>query len=101
MHDDEGVPPQKSSFGHVPDQRDTLFGSGRFLRYFSRPRRAPMISLSFRGTAGLVVALLILRGGTAFGQKQTPGQITQFDPSLNVVDSVITQDPSGNIGIGS
>jgi hypothetical protein len=37
----------------------------------------------------------------AQGQSQTPGQITQFDPSLNVVDSVITQDPSGNIGIGT
>src|SRR5262249_44429962 len=37
----------------------------------------------------------------ASAQSQTPGQITQFDPSLSVVDSVITQDPSGNIGIGT
>jgi hypothetical protein len=36
---------------------------------------------------------------SARGQTQTPGQIIKFDPDLNVVDSVITQDPSGNIGI--
>jgi hypothetical protein len=59
-----------------------------------------MAAISHRGAAYLVVVLLILGGGTAFGQ-QTPGQITQFDPSLNVVDSVITQDPNGNIGIGT
>lgn len=51
----------------------------------------------------LSVALwyVLMSGGSAFGQTQTPGQITQFDPNLNVVDSVITQDPSGNIGIGT
>src|SRR5262249_28354463 len=39
--------------------------------------------------------------GSVQAQTQTPGQITQFDPSLNVVDSVITQDPSGKIGVGT
>jgi hypothetical protein len=54
-----------------------------------------------RGTSHLIPALLVLGCGRAYGQSQTPGQITQFDPALNVVDSVITQDPSGNIGIGT
>src|SRR5215831_1250286 len=49
----------------------------------------------------MVGAMLLVGVGSALGQTQTPGQITQFDPSLNVVDSVITQDPSGNIGIGT
>jgi hypothetical protein len=44
---------------------------------------------------------VILPGTSAFAQSQTPGQVTKFDPSLNVVDSVITEDPSGNIGIGT
>jgi len=60
-----------------------------------------MTLLPHPGASHLVLALLILGGGTAYGQTQTPGQITQFDPSLNVVDSVITQTPSGNIGIGT
>jgi hypothetical protein len=59
-----------------------------------------MIRPAHRGTS-LVVALLFLGGGIVSGQSQTPGQVTQFDPNLNVVDSVITQDPSGNIGIGT
>jgi len=46
-------------------------------------------------------AMLMLTLGEVQAQTQTPGQITQFDPSLNIVDSVITQDPSGNIGIGT
>jgi hypothetical protein len=58
-----------------------------------------MIRFQHRYTSGLVVAFLILCGGRAAGQSQTPGQITKFDPSLNVVDSVITEDASGNIGI--
>lgn len=51
----------------------------------------------------LVAASLsvILSATSAVAQSQTPGQVTQFDPNLNVVDSVITQDPSGNIGIGT
>jgi hypothetical protein len=60
-----------------------------------------MICLPHRRTSRLVVALLFLAGGRVYGQTQTPGQITQFDPNLNVVDSVITQDSSGNIGIGT
>src|SRR5215471_19867109 len=51
--------------------------------------------------ASLVVGFSVLPIKSSLGQTQTPGQITQFDPSLNVVDSVITQDPSGNIGIGT
>jgi hypothetical protein len=46
-------------------------------------------------------AILLVPVRSAHGQTQTPGQITQFDPSLNVVDSVITQDSSGNIGVGT
>jgi hypothetical protein len=60
-----------------------------------------MTRVSYLRTFGLVVGLLILCAGRGFAQTQTPGQITQFDVSLNVVDSVITQDPSGNIGIGT
>ena len=60
-----------------------------------------MTALPYRGASHLVLALLILGGGRASGQTQTPGQITQFDPKLNVVDSVITEDSSGNIGIGT
>jgi hypothetical protein len=60
-----------------------------------------MIGLPYRRTSRLVVALLILGGARVSGQTQTPGQVTQFDPNLNVVDSVIAQDPSGNIGIGT
>ena len=51
-------------------------------------------------TAFLIVAAAV-GASPALGQSQTPGQITQFDPSLNVVDSVITQAPSGSIGIGT
>jgi hypothetical protein len=69
------------------------------------------------------LALLFLGGGSVYGQTQTPGQITRFDSSPTdkdcrhqarteeqerqerceprVVDSVITQDRSGNIGIGT
>jgi hypothetical protein len=60
-----------------------------------------MLGLLYRRTSRLVVALLFLASGRVSGQTQTPGQVTQFDPNLNVVDSVITQDPSGNIGIGT
>src|SRR3984893_3361457 len=60
-----------------------------------------MIRPALRGTSRLVFALLVLGGGIVSGQTQTPGQIAQFDPNLNVADSVITQDPSGNIGIGT
>jgi hypothetical protein len=49
----------------------------------------------------LALMTLFVDVGTVRAQSQTPGQITQFDPSLNVVDSVIAQDPSGNIGIGT
>jgi hypothetical protein len=49
----------------------------------------------------VAAVMLVVPARPAQGQSQTPGQITQFDPSLNVVDSVITQDPSGNIGIGT
>jgi hypothetical protein len=48
-----------------------------------------------------VVWALVLVAGSVQAQTQTPGQITQFDPSLNVVDSVVTQDPSGKIGVGT
>jgi hypothetical protein len=44
---------------------------------------------------------LVVDVGTVRAQSQTPGQIVQFDSSQNVVDSVIAQDPSGNIGIGT
>ena len=60
-----------------------------------------MICLPYRRTSRLVVALLFLGGSRVSGQTQTPGQITKFDPSLNVVDSVITEDVGGNIGIGT
>jgi hypothetical protein len=60
-----------------------------------------MIGLPYRRSSRLVVALLILGGGRVSGQTQTPGQVTKFDPSLNVVDSVITEDAVGNVGIGS
>jgi hypothetical protein len=55
-----------------------------------------MCGVSLVGVLGV-----ILSASPAVAQSQTPGQITQFDPNLNVVDSVITQDPSGNIGIGT
>jgi hypothetical protein len=45
--------------------------------------------------------MLVVPARPAQSQTQTPGHITQFDPSLNVVDSVITQDASGNVGIGT
>src|SRR6516225_7493401 len=60
-----------------------------------------MIRASLRRTPRLVVGLLILYAARSSAQTQTPGQITQFNPSLNVVDSVITQDASGNVGIGT
>jgi hypothetical protein len=60
-----------------------------------------MLCLPYRRTSRLVVALLFLGGARVSGQTQTAGQVTVFDPNLNVVDSVITQDPSGNIGIGT
>jgi hypothetical protein len=82
-----------------------------------------MTCLPHRRTARLVLALLFLGGGSVSGQTQTPGQITKFDSSPTdkdcrhqargeererqerceprVVDSIITQDPSGNIGIGT
>jgi hypothetical protein len=60
-----------------------------------------MICRPHRRTSRLVLALLFLGSGIVYGQTQTPGQVTQFDPNLNVVDSVITQDASGNIGIGT
>jgi hypothetical protein len=49
----------------------------------------------------MVSAMFVLVFASLRAQTQTPGQITKFDPDLNVVDSVITQDPSGNIGIGT
>lgn len=48
-----------------------------------------------------LLATLIIHVGPVHAQSQTPGRITKFDPSLNVVDSVITEDSSGNIGIGT
>src|SRR5215813_283914 len=48
-----------------------------------------------------VVSISVLSVKPAMAQSQTPGQITQFDPNLNVVDSVITQDSNANIGIGT
>jgi hypothetical protein len=48
-----------------------------------------------------LLATLIVHVGPVYAQTQTPGHITKFDPSLNVVDSVITEDSSGNIGIGT
>src|SRR5262252_3473028 len=47
-----------------------------------------------------VVSISVLSVQPAMAQ-QTPGQIAQFDPNLNVVDSVITQDSNANIGIGT
>ena len=54
-------------------------------------------------------AMLMLKSG--YAQAQTPGQIPMFDQPLtgscnsaggnDCLDSVITQDPSGNIGIGT
>src|SRR5215831_17177292 len=44
---------------------------------------------------------VVLSVKPAKAQSQTPGQITQFDPNLNVIDSVITQDSNANIGIGT
>jgi hypothetical protein len=44
---------------------------------------------------------LVLAASSGSAQTQTPGQITQFDPLLNVVDSVISQEANGNIGIGT
>jgi trimeric autotransporter adhesin len=84
-----------------------------------------MISFPYRRTSPLVVVLLFFGGGSVYGQTQTPGRITKFGSSptdrdcghqaraeeqerrererceLRVVDSIITQDPSGNIGIGT
>jgi hypothetical protein len=56
-----------------------------------------------RWGVSLVVASVgaVLSVSPPIAQSQTPGQITQFDPNLNVIDSVIAQDPSGNIGIGT
>jgi hypothetical protein len=70
-------------------------------RAYSSGKEDSMTRVPLHRTPGLVVGLLILCSGRGSAQTQTPGQITQFDPSLNVVDSVITQDPSGNIGIGT
>src|SRR5262249_27063763 len=63
-------------------------------------------ALNFRTRGWLVsvawvATLLVVLVASAHGQTQTPGQIPQFDPSLNIVDSVMTQDPSGKIGIGT
>jgi hypothetical protein len=60
-----------------------------------------MICLPYRRTSRLVVALLFLGSGRVYGQTQTPGQVTKFDGSLNVVDSGITEDVVGNVGIGT
>jgi hypothetical protein len=49
----------------------------------------------------VVFTMLLLVEGSVLAQNQTPGHITQFDSKLNVVDSVITQDPNGNIGVGT
>jgi hypothetical protein len=74
-------------------------GSGRVPPvYISFLEEVPMIRLPQRGASGLVLAFLILCGGRAYGQ--TPGQVTKFGPSGNVLDSVITED-SGKIGIGT
>ena len=48
-----------------------------------------------------LVSISVLSVKPAMAQSQTPGQITQFGPNLNVVDSVITQDSNANIGIGT
>jgi hypothetical protein len=48
-----------------------------------------------------LVSISVLSVKPAMAQSQTPGQITQFGPNLNVVDSVITQDSNANIGIGA
>lgn len=77
----------------------------RSLSVHIAPEEVPMILLPHHRTSRVVLAFLItfliLCGGRAYGQSQTPGQVTKFDPSLNVVDSVITEDPSGKIGIGT
>jgi hypothetical protein len=39
--------------------------------------------------------------GNVARQSCTPGQLARFDRNLNLVDSVITQAPSGQIGIGT
>ena len=48
-----------------------------------------------------LVSISVLSVKPAMAQSQTPGQITQFGPNLNVVDSVITQDSNANVGIGT
>ena len=48
-----------------------------------------------------VALTLAVDVGTVRAQTRTPGQVTQFDPNLNMVDSVIAQDPNGRIGIGT
>src|SRR6516164_4653185 len=57
---------------------------------------------SVLGIRSVVTSIsLVLAVGSGSAQTQTPRQITQFDPSLSVVDSVITQDASGTTGIGT
>ena len=52
-----------------------------------------------RVVSSVCAAMLALPAGSAQGQ--TPGQIAKFGPSSTVVDSVITEDLSGSIGIGT
>jgi trimeric autotransporter adhesin len=84
-----------------------------------------MICFPHRRPSRLVLALMFLASASLAGQTQTPGLITKFGSSptdrdcghqanaegqerrererceLRVVDSVIAEDPSGNIGIGT
>src|SRR5262249_36428301 len=56
--------------------------------------------------SGLVILIILSVLGAGHAQQtqgisQTPGQVTKFDDNLNVVDSVISQDADGKIGIGT
>lgn len=54
------------------------------------------------GLSGVLVLLAVLALGAGYAQAQTPGQIPVFiDPAGDLADSVVTQDASGRIGIGT
>jgi hypothetical protein len=49
----------------------------------------------------LTVALSLALSTDNLRAQQTPGQVVKFDTSLNLVDSVISESPGGNIGVGT
>jgi hypothetical protein len=56
----------------------------------------------FSSVSILMLAVSFVNLGDAQAQSITPGQVVKwFDPFGDLTDSVITEDPNGNIGIGT